>query len=831
MVPLSRGTWEELQALRTAETIGEDFLFPMSAVKGAAEAPCLDVLSVASCYADYLNGSADNDLPFALVFVLANRQGGAYAMLRGARFARKARPAVAVPDDGLDPFLRRLVEAGRPCHSRLLRRALRVVGIDPSTFRGLLADLLDNRFARAFESAPFAMSLVSARTESLGRYLQANQAYCEIVGYSQEELRAMTVWSVVHPDDAERYVEVVHDLIAGRATAVDWELRVLSRDGAVVWMRQRRSLVCDDAGNPLYLFSYSEDVTQRKAEQAAFTEATQRLHHCFENAPIAMVMLSIDPADSGRYLEVNRAACELTGYSREQMLELRNHDIIHPDDRDDARAMQRLTDGDVDSYEAEMRIIRADGQIAWCLTKRSIVRHLDGKPFYCIAQVVDLTARKRAEERLQHLADHDLLTGLLNRRGFERALKGHLAELQRYRRRSALLLIDLDYFKYVNDTLGHAAGDELLRTISTALAQRCRSSDILARLGGDEFALILPEADATTAQDVADDLCLIIREKACVQDAPRMHVTASIGILPLDATTGMTAQEALVAVDIAMYEAKDAGRDRVRLATTTTESQASMQTQLACAERLRNALRDDAFVLYQQPIMNLAHGAIDRCEVLLRLRDGDGTVITPDAFLPVAERFGLMQQIDRWVIREAIRFVAVEHRADRNVQVSINLSGSSLTDLGVLACIEDELRRTGVDPRALVFEATETVAIRNIAQACRFAQRLADIGCAFALDDFGAGFSSFHYLKHLSFDYLKIDGEFICNLRQNPVDQQIVKAIVQMAVGLGKQTIAEFVGDAATVDLLRQYGVNFAQGYHIGKPRPLLETHTFARFT
>jgi diguanylate cyclase (GGDEF)-like protein/PAS domain S-box-containing protein len=745
-------------------------------------------------------------------------------MLRDERFARGASPAV--PVDGLDPFLRRIAEAGRPWYSRLFRRAPRVVGIDPSTFRGALAHLLDERFAGAFESAPFGMSLVSARPESLGRYLQANHAYCEIVGYSQEELRAMTVWSVVHPDDGERYLEVVHDLIAGRATAVDWELRALRRDGAVVWMRQRRSLVCDDAGQPLYFFSHSEDVTQRKAEQAALTEATQRLHHCFENAPIAMVLLSVDAADPGRYLEVNRATCELTGYSREQMLELHNHDIIHPDDRDDARAMRGLTDGDVDTYEAEKRIIRADGHIAWCMTKRSIVRDLDGKPLYCIAQVVDVTARKRAEERLRHLADHDPLTGLLNRRGFERALKRHFAELQRYRRRSSLLLIDLDYFKYVNDTLGHAAGDELLRKISTALVQRCRSSDILARLGGDEFALILPETDATTAQDVADDLCRVVREEACIQDAPQMHVTASIGIVTLDATTRMTAQEALVAVDIAMYEAKAAGRDRVRLATTTTESQASMQTQLACAERLRNALRDDAFVLYQQPIMNLANGAIDRCEVLLRLRDGIGTVITPDAFLPVAERFGLMHQIDRWVVREAIRFVAAEHQADRNVQVAINLSGSSLTDVSVLACIEDELRRTGVDPRALVFEATETVAIGNIAEACRFAQRLADIGCAFALDDFGAGFSSFHYLKHLPFDYLKIDGEFICNLTQNPADQQIVKAIVQMAVGLGKQTIAEFVGDAATVDLLRQYGVNFAQGYHIGKPRPLLEMHT-----
>ncbi len=343
--------------------------------------------------------------------------------------------------------------------------------------------------------------------------------------------------------------------------------------------------------------------------------------------------------------------------------------------------------------------------------------------------------------------------------------------------------------------------------------------------GSDEFAVILHEADAATAQNVADDLRRIIREEACLRDAPQMHVTASIGILPLDASTRLTAQDALVAVDIAMDQAKDAGRDRVRLATATTDSQATMQDQLAWSERLRNALRDNAFVLYQQPILNLANRTISRCEVLLRLRDGDGTLIPPGAFLPVAERFGMMHQIDQWVVREAVRFVSAEQQAGRTVHVAVNLSGSSLTDAGILAFIEDEIGSTGVDPRALVFEVTETVAIENIAEASRFAQRLSRIGCAFALDDFGAGFSSFYYLKHLPFDYLKIDGEFILKLTQNQADQHIVKAIVQMAIGLGKQTIAEFVGDAATVDLLRQYGVDFAQGYHVGKPRPLAEVH------
>jgi diguanylate cyclase (GGDEF)-like protein/PAS domain S-box-containing protein len=685
---------------------------------------------------------------------------------------------------------------------------------------------LEQRFQRAFESAPFGMSLVSAQPESFGRFIQVNQAYCEMIGYPQEELLTMEVWSFPHPDDAVRYAEVMDGLIAGRAAALDFEVRGLRKDGSVIWVRQRRSLVRDDAGRPLYFFSHSEDVSQRRAEQAALAEATQRLHQSFENAPIGMALLSVDPADPCRYLEVNRAACRLTGYSREQMLQLRPQELMHPDDvADDARALQRLLAGDVESYEAEKRVIRPDGEVMWCLSQRSLVRDAEGKPLYCIAQVVDITARKRAEERLRYLVEHDSLTDLLNRRGFERALKRHFAAVRRDRRRSAVLLIDLDRFKYVNDTLGHAAGDELLRKVSAALVRRCRSGDILARLGGDEFAVILPEADATRARRVADDLCRVIREGAWLVRDDQIHVTASIGILELDATTRPSVQEAISAVDIAMYEAKEAGRDRAQLAAATAASQAAMQAQLAWSERLRNALRENAFVLYQQPILNLADGTIDRCELLLRLRDGDGTMIEPEVFLPVAEHFGLLLELDKWVVREAIRFAAAEQQAGRSVQIEVNLSGPSLTDASVLATIEDELRRTGVDPGGLIFEVTETVAIGNITEACRFAERLSRLGCAFALDDFGAGFSSFYYLKHLPFDYLKIDGEFIRNLTRDGADQHIVKAIVQMAVGLGKRTIAEFVEDAATLDLLREYGVDFAQGYHVGKPRPLAE-HT-----
>jgi diguanylate cyclase (GGDEF)-like protein len=442
---------------------------------------------------------------------------------------------------------------------------------------------------------------------------------------------------------------------------------------------------------------------------------------------------------------------------------------------------------------------------------------------YSVSQLVDITRRKEAEEQLQHLADHDPLTGLLNRRGFDQRLEQHIAEVRRYGRRSAVLLIDLDRFKCINDTLGHAAGDEVLQKVARQLAQRCRRSDVLARLGGDEFAVLLHEVDAASAQLVADELRTAIKENAQLRDH-QVQITASIGVAILDETRDLTPRELLAAADIAMYQAKEAGRDR-SCASSVAPSQAAMLSEFAWSERVRSALRTDGFELYQQPILNLATGSVDRHELLLRMRGEDGKVIVAGAFLKSAERFGLMQEIDKWVVREAIRFVAEEGRAGRAAPIEVNLAGPSLSDAGVMDCIDRELQETGIDPSSIIFEVTEAEAIASIAEACRFAGRLVELGCAFALDDFGAGFSSFQYLKSLPFEYLKIDGQFIRNLNASAGDREIVKAIVQMAACLGKKTIAEFVGDQVTVDLLREYGVNFAQGYHVGKPRPLAELH------
>jgi EAL domain-containing protein (putative c-di-GMP-specific phosphodiesterase class I) len=280
----------------------------------------------------------------------------------------------------------------------------------------------------------------------------------------------------------------------------------------------------------------------------------------------------------------------------------------------------------------------------------------------------------------------------------------------------------------------------------------------------------------------------------------------------------------LVNADIAMYEAKEAGRDRCILLDATEGPQTQMRARLTWSERIRTALEEDRFQLFQQPILDVRKGEVTHHELLVRLPGDSGELIPPGTFLYIAEQFGQSQAIDRWVLGQATRLIKRLHAEGDPVTLSVNLSGASITDASLLEAVEREIADTGIDPRALIFEVTETAAIVNIEKARRFAERLGELGCAFALDDFGAGFGSFYYLKHLPFDYLKIDGDFIRQLPVSKPDQLTVKAIVQIAHGLGKRTVAEFVGDEQTLKLLARFGVDFAQGYHTGKPVAVSQT-------
>jgi len=435
--------------------------------------------------------------------------------------------------------------------------------------------------------------------------------------------------------------------------------------------------------------------------------------------------------------------------------------------------------------------------------------------------VTDITRIKRNEARLMHMATHDPLTGLYNRREFSEILERHLSRMRRYGGNGALLWMDLDGFKQINDGLGHDVGDELLASIAFRMKSTIRESDVLARLGGDEFAVLYPNVDRDQAKIAAQRLLDAIKKHTAVVRGQSLRTTASMGVV-LFPEHGTSASELLMKADMAMYRAKGEGRNRFTIYSPDDERPEAPESRVDWLRVIREALETDGFVLYGQPILDLKTDRIIRYEILLRLIGRDGKVIPPGAFLDVAEQFGLSGDIDRWVLGKVIEIIS-DSSVPGDISFAVNLSPRSLTDGEILAMVTDEEKLSVIGPVRLVVEITETAAIYNIHIAKDFLRTMRQQGCEVAIDDFGTGFSSFYQLKNLDVDYLKIDGSFVRNLSHDPVDEHLVLAMVHLASGLGKRTIAEFVEDGETLEILRKIGVDCAQGFYIGRPRPLEE--------
>ncbi len=475
-------------------------------------------------------------------------------------------------------------------------------------------------------------------------------------------------------------------------------------------------------------------------------------------------------------------------------------DLIEPEDRAAVGRALETAIGDRHSFALETRLRGTDSgpRNLHCRADATI---RNGAVTRFQGTIQDITDRKRMEAQLEYQADHDPLTGLYNRRRFAGELERALRFVSRYGRQGAVLMIDVDNFKTVNDSHGHAGGDRILKGVATAIAARTRETDVFARFGGDEFAIVLPEAGVAEAREVAEDIRAGART---VEGAPKL----SIGIAPFDGEETLVADDVLVAADMALYEAKELGRDRVAVYSGKANGAMSW------VERIRSALREDRFVLYAQPMIDLATGEVCHRELLIRMVGEDGELIPPSAFLPTAERVGLITEIDRWVTANGLRLARDGER------VSINLAAPSIGDARILAMVHDAIA-DGVDPGSLIFEITETAAMSNMPIARAFVEELSHLGCGVALDDFGTGFGSFTYLKHLPTGYLKIDMEFVSHMEQNATDREVVKSITDVAHSLGKQTVAEGVEDATTLQMLREYGVDCAQGFYIGRPEPV----------
>jgi diguanylate cyclase (GGDEF)-like protein/PAS domain S-box-containing protein len=467
---------------------------------------------------------------------------------------------------------------------------------------------------------------------------------------------------------------------------------------------------------------------------------------------------------------------------------------------------------------------------------------LEGRREGSVVAFRDISARRMLEEELRWQAGHDALTKLHNRAWFETQLEQEIARLKRTEQVSLLLFLDLDRFKYINDTAGHTAGDQLLVEISRRLSSRLRASDHIARMGGDEYAVILRNINRSDIAQIADEFRKALGALPFSYGGKTYRVGVSIGVARLDRDTP-SRSEAMAAADVALHLAKRNGRNQVHVFSADSDQRARMDMELGWSTRLEAALKEHGFTLCFQPILPLAqleydhlpeqpgalwtrhlrrHGAEQRAfyEALIRLRASDGSLVAPNAFLPAAERFSMMAEIDRWVIRQAFQVLRDHNHAEHPIGLAINLSTQSLAHGDLGRYITDCLVEFNVDPRAVVFETTESGALNHVEAVRHLIQELRPFGCRFALDDFGIGFSSFAHLKHLDVDFLKIDGSFIQGLLNDPVDLAVISSITNIAHSIGKITIAEQVDRPEILRALHACGVDQAQGFYIARPQP-----------
>ncbi|MDH5259239.1 MAG: EAL domain-containing protein, partial [Gammaproteobacteria bacterium] len=454
------------------------------------------------------------------------------------------------------------------------------------------------------------------------------------------------------------------------------------------------------------------------------------------------------------------------------------------------------------NYSNESSFYAHDGHLRNIAWVHSYLGEAPGSAPIMLSIGTDITERKEAEKRISWLANHDPLTGLYNRRYFNEMFENTLQQNLRYKRTGALLYLDLDNFKFVNDTLGHQVGDKLIKEVALALKRITRASDIISRIGGDEFAIVIQDIDEQGVTEFCEDLNR--RINAVIRPiVTKQKVSTSIGIAMFP-HHGKTVNQLLVNADIAMYQAKGNGKGGWHLFSEEEQAREKIQHHETWKDKIEHAIQCDLFVLYFQPIMNIASQRITHYEVLVRMLDSDGGILAPLPFISVAENSGLIHKIDMIVVEKTISVMNTLRRRGINVKLSINLSAFTFSDRKILPTLRKMLETSNINNSNIIFEITETAALQDIGAACDLIEELQKIGVGFAIDDFGVGFSSFYYIRELPVDYIKIDGSFIQELARNPDDQLIVKAMSEVAKGFGKKTIAEYVEDAAALDILRK---------------------------
>ncbi len=530
-----------------------------------------------------------------------------------------------------------------------------------------------------------------------------------------------------------------------------------------------------------------------------------------------VIILTLD--ENGTVQHINKYGQQLIGYPLSEMVGQNITRYINntKELEEFKRGFDDVCHQNVPEFTIETSILTHSGKhktIAWV---HSFIVSEEKRPAIVLSVGSDITERKASEKRMSWLANHDPLTGLYNRRYFNEVFNNYLQYVMRYKNSGALLFLDLDNFKYVNDTQGHQTGDKLIKDVSLALRRITRNADIISRIGGDEFAIVIPDIDETGVIEFCNALNRRINAVIKPITNAQQNVAISIGVAMFP-KHGQTVSELLANADIAMYQAKERGGGSWHLFAEHENVRERIQHHVNWKDRIESALNNNGFSLFYQPIMDITERRITHYEVLLRMKDGKGGFFLPSPFVEVAENTGLIQEIDRMVVSKTIDILSQQTSGKDNFRFSVNLSARTFSDRANLPLLKTLLQNAEKVCNKIIFEITETAALQDIGAACDLIDALQKMGCRFAIDDFGVGFSSFYYLRELPVDYVKIDGSFIQQLSSNRDDQLIVRAMTEIVRGFGKKTIAEYVEDESTLELLRQYGVDYAQGYFVGIP-------------
>jgi diguanylate cyclase (GGDEF)-like protein/PAS domain S-box-containing protein len=673
----------------------------------------------------------------------------------------------------------------------------------------------EQRFRRSFDDAAIGMALVGIN----GRFLRANRSLHEILGYPEEELLGKTFQDVTHPDDLGADVDNLGRMLAGEIRTHQVEKRYIHSEGHVVWALLSVSVVHDEEGEPLYFVSHIQDVTEHKEAEEALRKAEERYRTLVERIPAVTFVDRADGSEESLY--VSPQVEGMLGYTPEEWMEGRLwRERMHPEDRERILASDERFEAHGGPVDEEYRLLAKDGTVVWVREETVLVRGRGGEPLYVQGIMSDVTEKKALEERLRHQAFHDPLTDLPNRQLFVDRLGQALRRTRRQQSRVAVLFMDLDEFKVVNDSLGHEAGDQLLKLVAQRLGRCLRPEDTLARFGGDEFVVLIEAVgDPAEAVQVAERITEELH-RPFIMEGRELHVAASIGISLGDARTH-DPDALLREADTAMYRVK--GEDSGYTVFDPTMYERAFR-RLELENDLRKAIEREEFVVHYQPIVRLNNdGGGWRIEALVRWDHPERGLLDPDEFVLVAEESGLVVPMGELVLEQACRRAVEWQRrfpCSMPLVMCVNLSVRQLSRPDLAETVERVLWETGMEGDCLSLDVTETVYVSTLERNTVVLDRLKAMGVEISIDDFGTIYSSLSYLKRLPADAIKIDRSFVKGLGENVEDTAIVQMIVGLAHTLRMEVIAEGVESEEQARLLKELGCDFAQGFHFSKPLP-----------